>query len=145
MIAARRKVRQSLQVGALPWRRNPSTRDLEVLLVSTLETGRWVIPKGWPWPDRSDPEAAAEEAREEAGVTGRTAAKSIGSFQYQKRRKKGVVNPVRVDVYLLEVVEELADWPEQEQRRRIWLSPQDAAERVLEPELKAIIAALKGR
>jgi 8-oxo-dGTP pyrophosphatase MutT (NUDIX family) len=57
------------QVAALPVRRNPDG-SLSVLLVTSRETRRWVIPKGWPWPDRDDYVAATEEAREEAGVLG---------------------------------------------------------------------------
>ena len=34
------------QFGALCWRAGKS--GAEVLLISSRETGRWVIPKGWP-------------------------------------------------------------------------------------------------
>src|SRR5689334_1664160 len=58
-----------LQVGALPLRK--SRGGFEVLLISSRETGRWVIPKGWPSKRLSDPNAAAREAKQEAGVTGK--------------------------------------------------------------------------
>src|SRR5262245_34045621 len=113
------------QVAALPVRRN-SDGSLSVLLVTSRETRRWVIPKGWPWPDREDHIAAAEEAREEAGVLGRAVPESIGFFTYRKRRADGAVE-VQVQVYLLEVTEELATWPEASQRERLWLGLSAAA------------------
>lgn len=126
------------QVAALPIRRNADTGRLEVLLVTTLDTGRWVIPKGWPWPV-ADHDAAAGEAREEAGVEGEARPASVGSFRYDKRHKDGTATTVTVAVFLLEVTSELARWPERKQRRRVWLEPAEAARRVQEPELKAII------
>jgi 8-oxo-dGTP pyrophosphatase MutT (NUDIX family) len=131
----------SRQVGALPVRRGPDGA-LNVLLVTTLQTQRWIIPKGWPWPGREDWAAAAAEAREEAGVLGDAHAGSIGSYTYEKRRATGPV-PVRVAVYLLDVHEELETWPECERRRRAWFTLSDAAEAVREPELRALLLEFK--
>jgi 8-oxo-dGTP pyrophosphatase MutT (NUDIX family) len=131
----------SRQVGALPVRRGPDG-DLLVLLVTTLQTQRWIIPKGWPWPGQQDCIAAAAEAREEAGVLGAARAGSIGSYTYEKRRATGPV-PVRVAVYLLEVEEELEIWPECERRRRAWFTLPAAAEAVTEPELRALLLEFK--
>src|SRR5262245_7323321 len=131
----------SRQVGALPVRRAPDG-TLRVLLVTTLQTQRWIIPKGWPWPDQQDFAAAAAEAREEAGVLGEAQEGSIGSFTYEKRRPSGPV-PVRVSVYLLKVREELETWPECARRRRAWFTLDDAAEAVREPELRALLLQIK--
>ena len=132
----------SRQVGALPVRRGPDG-ELRVLLVTTLRTRRWVIPKGWPAPGQHDVASAAAEAREEAGVLGATRAASIGSYTYEKRRASGPL-PVRVTVYLLEVEEELETWPECDRRRRAWFTLPAAAEAVTEPELRALLLAFKG-
>jgi 8-oxo-dGTP pyrophosphatase MutT (NUDIX family) len=129
------------QVGALPIRRGPDG-SLLVLLITTLQTQRWVIPKGWPWPEQQDYAAAAEEAREEAGVLGEASTASIGSYTYEKRRSSGHL-PVRVAVYLLEVREELDTWPECERRQRAWFTPSDAAAAVQEPELKELLLQLR--
>ena len=131
----------SRQVGALPVRRGPDGALL-VMLVTTLQTQRWIIPKGWPWPDRPDCLSAAAEAREEAGVLGQARAMSIGSYTYQKRRQSGFV-PVRVAVYLLEVHEELETWPECQRRRRAWFTLSDAAAAVREPELRDLLLQVK--
>jgi len=131
----------SRQVGALPIRRGPDG-SLLVLLVTTLQTQRWIIPKGWPWPGQQDCASAAAEAREEAGVLGEARAGSIGSYTYEKRRPSGRL-PVRVTVYLLEVQQELEIWPECERRQRAWFSLSDAAETVREPELRALLLQFK--
>ncbi len=89
------------QYAALPVRRMGG--KLEVLLVSSRETRRWVIPKGWPMAGLSDAESAAREAFEEAGVEGKVAGKPIGSFAYDKRKKCGTLLPLTVDVFRLDV------------------------------------------
>ena len=129
------------QVAALPVRRNPDG-SLDVLLVTSRETRHWVIPKGWPWPEREDHLAAAEEAREEAGVLGLVLSGSIGSYTYCKRHPDGPI-PVRVHVYLLEVSEELASWPERDQRDRAWFELSDAATKVDEPELRDLLLQVR--
>lgn len=118
-------------------RRNPDG-SLSILLVTTRQTRRWVIPKGWPWPDRADHVAAAEEAREEAGVLGSVHAGSIGSYTYFKSLPAGPI-AVRVYVYALEVSEELASWPEKDQRERAWFELPDAIGKVDEPELRELL------
>lgn len=125
------------QVAALPVRRDKSGA-LRIMLVTSRETRRYVIPKGWPWPGVKDHKAAAEEAREEAGILGKIGKKAVGSYTYDKRRSNGSV-PVKVTVYLLEVQEELEEWPEVGERQRKWLSPTRAAESVAEPELAELI------
>lgn len=130
------------QVGALPVRVDKSGA-LKVLLVTSRETRRLVIPKGWPWPGVKDHRAAAEEAREEAGITGKIQKQSIGSYTYQKRMPQGCV-PVRVKVFLLEVEDELDEWPESAQRERVWCTPRKAAKSVDEPELAELIMGLVG-
>ena len=131
---------KAYQVAAIPIRRGPSGA-LEVLLVTSRETRRWVVPKGWPWRKIKDHDAAAGEAWEEAGVRGRAVPKSIGSFTYDKRRKDKV-QPLKVLVYLLEVTEEAAAWPEAMQRERSWFNPAKAAELVAEPDLKSLLRDL---
>lgn len=131
------------QVAALPVRRTKQGA-LQVLLVTSRETRRLVIPKGWPWPGVKDHKAAAEEAREEAGVLGKIGKKALGTYTYDKRQRGGTV-PVKVTVYLLEVEEELDDWPEIDERERKWLSPAKAAEAVVELDLAELILKVGGK
>lgn len=133
--------KENRQIAALPWRRDLGSGDIDILLVTTLETKRWVIPKGWPMPGRADHEAAAIEAREEAGVSGVSSARLLGQFTYDKRKRTGAVR-ITVDVYSLQVLREHPAWPEMTERRREWMSREEAAARVLEPELKALLRDL---
>jgi 8-oxo-dGTP pyrophosphatase MutT (NUDIX family) len=125
-----------LQVAALCWRR--SRKGLRILLVTSRDTGRWVIPKGWPMRNRTDAEAAAREAYEEAGLRGEIGQHSIGLYTYQKALN-GRRLPVAVRVFPLEVREMLRKYPETGQRRIKWLDAERAARRVDEPELKTLI------
>ena len=126
-----------LQFAALPWRR--SGDGLEVLLVTSRDSRRWVIPKGWPMKGRKPHAAAAREALEEAGVIGRIAKKSIGSYQYVKRLKNGAPLLCTVDVFPMMVERQRDRWREQDQRTLQWFPAEEAAVAVEEPELQALI------
>jgi 8-oxo-dGTP pyrophosphatase MutT (NUDIX family) len=132
------------QFAALPWRRMPD-RSVRVLLITSRETRRWVIPKGWPMLDRTPGQAAAQEAYEEAGVVGEAAARPIGAYRYGKRLRDGTVQDVEVQVFPLEVLVERLAFPEQGQREKRWIDPVEAASLVDEPALQAIIRAFKPR
>lgn len=125
------------QYAALPWRR--TARGLEVLLITSRETRRWVIPKGWPMITLDAPDAAAQEAFEEAGVRGEVARDPIGAYRYRKTMKTGEAQLCRVDVYPLAVSATERTWPEQRQRDRRWVKPRDAARMVQEPGLRRIL------
>ncbi|WP_158811032.1 NUDIX hydrolase [Beijerinckia sp. L45] len=127
------------QVAALPCRRG--VNGFEVLLISSRETRRWIVPKGWPMKGRKDHQAAAQEALEEAGVSGKVHKHPIGAYTYQKRLETGV-QPCRVMVYLLDVEKERIAWQERDQRRRAWMSPEVAAEQISEPGLARLIREL---
>lgn len=131
------------QVGALPIRRR-NKRALEVLLVTTRETRRWVIPKGWPSKRLSDRKAALREAEEEAGISGDIAKSPLGQYKYFKRYTDGF-QLVTVDVFLMAVLREHKVWPEQSDRTRAWLSVEAAAAAVIEPGLREIILSLAKR
>ena len=129
------------QYAALPWRYSGPRR--EILLISSRDTGRWVIPKGWPIKGLTPAETAAREAYEEAGLGGQVSKKPIGEFEYGKRLDDGKVLPTRVEVFALEQMVQHRDWPEQGQRRLQWFSVPEAADAVDEPELKDIIRKLE--
>ena len=129
------------QYAALPWRYSGAQR--EVLLISSRDTGRWVIPKGWPIKGLSPSETAAREAYEEAGLGGQVSKKPIGEFEYGKRLNNGAVQATKVEVFALEQMVQHTDWPEQGQRTLQWFSIPEAAEAVQEPELKDIIRKLE--
>lgn len=131
------KSRCRVQYAALPWRVNAG--KLEILLITTLKTHRWIVPKGWPMEALSPRECAAREALEEAGVSGSISGKPIGSFRYLKRRKDGEVVPCKVDVFALEVTGQRRSWAEKGVRELRWCSIEDALASVGEPGLRQII------
>lgn len=128
----------AVQVAALPWRRVAGGR-VEVLLATSRDTGRWVLPKGWPQKKRSLSETAACEAWEETGLLGRIAPNAIGSFFYRKRLDSGLHRRVRVSVFPLAVSGQAGTWPEYGQRELRWFSPEEAARHVHEPELADLL------
>jgi len=130
--------RLNKQIAVLPYRRSGKT--LEVLLITSRETKRWVIPKGWPMKGKKDWNAAATEGFEEAGLKGEVGQKSIGIYHYVKRKKSGDLD-CEVTVYPFEITKMLEDWPEKGERRRKWFDAARAAELVEEEGLKAIIGA----
>ena len=129
------------QYAALPWRYAGGGR--EILLISSRDTGRWVIPKGWPIKGLTPAETAAREAYEEAGLGGQIAKKPLGEFEDGKRLNNGKVQPTKVEVFAFEQMVQHPEWPEQGQRRLQWFSIPEAAEAVEEPQLKDIIRKLK--
>jgi 8-oxo-dGTP pyrophosphatase MutT (NUDIX family) len=129
------------QFGALCFRRSKTKKaGVEVLLVSSRDTGRWIIPKGWPMDRETPAAAAAMEAWEEAGVRGRVHDTCIGHYSYHKWIDEELSLPVIVAVFPVEVLRIDDDFPEAGQRQRKWLSPKKAARRVSEPELRHILS-----
>jgi 8-oxo-dGTP pyrophosphatase MutT (NUDIX family) len=131
---------ETWQVAALPFRVSEAG-DLQVLLVTSRETQRWLIPKGWPMKGKKPHEAAAREALEEAGVEGEISSKPLGRYSYWKRKSKHF-QLCQVDVYRLAVQRQLASWREQGQREARWFGVSEAADRVLEPALADLIRRL---
>lgn len=129
------------QVAALCLRL--TSEGARVLLVTSRGTGRWILPKGWPIPGLHDSRAALQEAWEEAGVRrAQVMAVPIGSYEYDKVLKSGDKAHVLTRVYLAQVSELAANYPERKQRHRRWFSLRDAAARVAEPKLRAILRRL---
>ncbi len=133
-----------VQYGALPYRLSAGSRP-QFMLITSRETRRWVIPKGWLKKGKSPQYSAAREAFEEAGVVGAVAKRSVGSFSYEKRLKNGGVVVCEVRVFPLEVRRQNKQWPEKRERVVEWLPASQAAEKVKEPMLGEIIRRLARR
>jgi 8-oxo-dGTP pyrophosphatase MutT (NUDIX family) len=114
---------------------------VQILLVTSRETRRWVTPKGGRMAGKTDAEAAAQEALEEAGIEGVVGDRPLGTFRYLKVLKRRAPRWCVVTVYGLEVTAEHPDWQERAERERVWVSREEAVRRVDEPDLKALIAA----
>ena len=121
----------------------PAKDDVSILLVTSRDTKRWVLPKGNLMFGLSPHRAAAREAEEEAGVRGTIARKPLGRFPYRKWRSAKRFDMAKVDVFALKVTKELSSWKEQSQRERRWVTRDEAAEMVDEPELRLLIRSAK--
>ena len=124
------------QFAALCYREQKG--KVQVCLVTSRGTGRWIVPKGWPVDNHTPAEAAATEAFEEAGLLGTAMPVCIGVFSYIKPLDE-TLTPCVAMVYPLLVKRSLSDWPERAERTRRWFSRKKAAARVAEPELRRII------
>ena len=131
-----RKPRQ--QYAALPFRRAKGG-SAEIMLITSRDTGRWVIPKGWPIRGLKPSATAAREALEEAGLVGQIAKRPLGSFTYEKRLDEGLSVVCTVEVFPFKVKGQRKSWPEKKQRRGRWFAAEEAAEAVAEPDLRALI------
>ena len=128
------------QVAALCWRTSHKHGSaVEVLLITSLNSKRWILPKGWPEPELGPAENAAREAFEEAGVMGKISAQPVGSYHYLKERKDGGGIPCSVEVFALEVTKQLDEWPEKDSRKFAWLPLDQAAAHLGEPGLRQIL------
>jgi len=129
------------QIAALPYRTQGDSLDAPVgiMLVTSRDTKRWVLPKGNLIPGLSPHAAAAHEAEEEAGVRGLACPTPLGAYRYRKTRKSGASLMVDVDVFPILVTREMDEWEEQAQRERRWFSLAEAAQVVAEPDLQLLI------
>jgi 8-oxo-dGTP pyrophosphatase MutT (NUDIX family) len=135
---AKDKFHGTTQFAALPWRISEGgTR--QVMLLTSRETRRWVIPKGWPMKKRKPAEVASQEAYEEAGLIGQIVGKRpFGRFHYGKLVGDETVL-CEVQVFLLRVERQLDDWPEKRERETKWFEAKEAASLVDEGGLAEII------
>jgi 8-oxo-dGTP pyrophosphatase MutT (NUDIX family) len=140
VVESNQKFADLAQVAALPLKLD-SDGIVHVLLLTSRETRRWIIPKGWPMKGRKGCHAAAREALEEAGLVGRPSKKPIGSYSYFKRRDAHF-DICKVDVYLLRVDKQLERWREKDQRDSRWCTLHEAAGLVQEPGLVALLRSL---
>jgi len=129
------------QCAALPLLRAADGR-VTLGLVTSRQTKRWVLPKGWVKRGRPLYETAADEAREEAGLVGRIGHEAIGRYTYRKRLHLLASMMCAVEVFPLEVMQQLQNWPEKHQRRVAFFPPEEAAGLVQEPELAVLLRGI---
>lgn len=99
--------------------------QLEVLLVTSRRSGRWILPKGIVERDMSPSQSAAKEAWEEAGVQGRMDVHSLGIFQTSKWG--GICD---VEVFRMDVTKIADQWPESDKRTTKWFTLSDAIKEI---------------
>ncbi len=130
------------QIAALPYITDPDG-SMRILLITSRDTRRWVIPKGNRIKGMAGHRAAELEAYEEAGIHGIACPAPLGNYRYDKRRRNGDAREATVDVFPLAVTGQLGQWPEQGQRELRWFPVAEAAKAVDEPDLQSLIAAFR--
>lgn len=113
----------------------------QVLLISSRNGGRWIIPKGWPMHEMTPAQASKVEAFEEAGVEGKVLETCLGIYSTVRQSPDDEELPCIVAVFPLRVKRLLKKYPESTQRTRKWCSPKKAAKLIDDPELAQIVAA----
>jgi 8-oxo-dGTP pyrophosphatase MutT (NUDIX family) len=126
------------QYGVIPYRTG-ADGGIEILLITSRETRRWIVPRGNPIAGLSPPRSAAQEAYEEAGIGGAVGTDPLGLYRYDKRRPDGSTDQVEVELFPMRVAEIFDSWPEQAERERRWLPWREAADAVTETDLAALI------
>ena len=124
------------QAGALAWSQTDGVRRFWI--VTSRRTQRWVLPKGGIDEGMTAPEAAAQEAFEEAGVIGNPALNEIGHYHVAKIRPP-LIWTVQVALYPMLVTEVLEEWKELKQRERRLVTIDEAAELIIEQDIIALI------
>jgi predicted phosphate transport protein (TIGR00153 family) len=115
----------------------------DVMLITSRETRRWVLPKGNLIKGLDWHQAAAQEAFEEAGINGIPCPTAIGEYRYAKRRKDGTTRDVSVAVFPLAFLDQAAEWPEQDERETRWFGLREAARAIDEPVLAQLVGGFR--
>ncbi|MBW4707686.1 NUDIX hydrolase [Roseobacter sp. YSTF-M11] len=136
-ISGARKSDVRTQFAALCYRIHH--KKVQVLMITSRGSRRWIVPKGWPMDGMTPADSAAQEAWEEAGVRGKSDGRCLGIFSYNKETDDNGAFPCLVMVYAVQVQELASDFPEMGQRHRKWMSRKKAAKVVDEPELARIL------
>ena len=126
------------QYGAVPYRFRG--RSVEILLITSRQTKRWIVPKGWP--KKSPHHTAKSEAYEESGVRGKIRSRALGSFEYCKTSSRGHEHRCRLKVFPLAVKSQAKKWPERRERITRWFKLKEAARRCSDPALSRLLRKL---
>lgn len=116
---------------------------VQVLLITSRQRGRWIVPKGWPMEGKTPAASATQEAWEEAGVMGRSDGTCLGVYSFVKERAGHQAHPCLAMLYPVKVSALSKRYPEMAERRRRWVSRKKAARLVAEPELAQLILGFR--
>lgn len=132
----KKRIKSAFQIAALVHRWQAD--ELEILLVTSRETRRWILPKGWPISGKTAAATAEQEADEEAGIVGHAGKKPLGRYASVKQIGE-LALACEVEVYPLHFVKQKQKWKERGERVCRWLPAEEAAAAIAEPALASII------
>jgi 8-oxo-dGTP pyrophosphatase MutT (NUDIX family) len=114
-------VKEGAQYGAIPFR--VVEGHVVFLMITSRRSANWVFPKGSVDPGQSPRDTVAREAFEEAGIRGEIGKKPVGFYLHPRNNEDARL--VRIQLFPMEVTEQLDIWPEEAERFRHWaLLPQ---------------------
>lgn len=117
------------QVAVLPWRIQRHGEP-KILLITSREQERWILPTGWPEEGSPPLATASREAFAKAGLIGDMSPVPVTTYRYVKSVDDGSKASCRVAVFGMKVRGTLIQWREKGKRQRQWFSPQAAADRI---------------
>jgi phosphohistidine phosphatase len=120
------------QSAVLPIKKDEG--EYYILLITSKNQNKWVIPKGIVEENMTARESAEKEAIEEAGILGKTSKKSIGSYEYEKWGGKCMV-----EVFPCKVKTEAEEWDEMHFRKRKWFPLDKALKKLKNEQLEILI------
>ncbi|HEY4756314.1 MAG TPA: NUDIX hydrolase [Ignavibacteriaceae bacterium] len=123
------------QSAVIPYRL--SKNGLEILLITSIKKKHWIVPKGYVEFNLTPFESAKKEAYEEAGILGSNETIEVGTFKLNKP-----VGTCLIKVFTMEVHEVLDDYPEKNDRKRKWFTPEEASGSIAIPEIGQMIKEL---
>ena len=126
-----------LQVGCICYKKEK--KKLKILIITSRNSKRWIIPKGWIKKNLGSIRSAEAEAWEEAGVKGKCYKNTIGFYTYQKIGKNGKGRRCTVKVFALKVREQLNDFPEKNFRTLRWITPEKSHKFIENKELVQVL------
>lgn len=123
------------QSGVIPYRQTPG--GVEVLMVTSTISRRWLFPKGMLEPGLTPAESAEVEAQEEGGVLG--LAEDVPVSTYTRWRGDLLCE---VTLYPMRVIKQLKkrQWEEARFREREWVSLAEAERRLAGTTMGGVIA-----
>ncbi|GAO47952.1 hypothetical protein SAICODRAFT_36957 [Saitoella complicata NRRL Y-17804] len=122
-----------LVAGVVATRPHPNPTEV-MLVTSASHPNRYVLPKGGWETDEATPESAAlREAWEESGIRDCRIVRSLGTIEDARRAKHlkdGDDHIPRAEYWFFEcaVGEECTEFPESNERSRVWMSVEQARE-----------------
>ena len=123
------------QSAVIPYRL--SKNGLEILLITSIKKKHWIVPKGYVEFNLTPFESAKKEAYEEAGILGSNETIEVGTFKLNKP-----VGTCLIKVFTMEVHEVLDDYPEKNDRKSKWVTPEEASGSIAIPEIGQMIKEL---